>query len=101
MKAFLRIEITPAKNGIKVVVGCHEFVYQQENLPTFLQDLNLYLKDPEATRKLVFKRWGISDEASPVATSEEVSDRAVDVGEDEAKEEREVADPGPTRERSR
>lgn len=106
METFLKIKITPAKNGIKVEVGCHEFVYQQENVGSFLKDLDLYLHDPEAARKLVFKRWGISEEASPTATPERASDRVVDVGQDEAKEVRETtqeeaADPGAPGERSR
>ena len=58
MKPFREIRIRPATNGIIVDVGCKPFVYQDNDLPSFLTDLNTYLLNPEQTEKEVAEKYG-------------------------------------------
>lgn len=56
MKPFREIRIRPATNGIIVDVGCKPFVYQDNDLPSFLTDLNTYLE--RLTKHLIAQAAG-------------------------------------------
>jgi hypothetical protein len=68
MKHFRPILIKAALNGLKVEVGCKEFVYQEDNLAQFLIDLQDYLLNPEETEKKFAKKYGF-DVNQPVEES--------------------------------
>lgn len=62
MKNFYPIQIRPANNGIIVTAGCLKIVYQQNQLSSFLADLEFYLKEPGLAYKAIRERWGIEEE---------------------------------------
>lgn len=100
MKPFRKVEVFPANNGISVYVGCKLFVYQQENLKTFMYDLNLYLKDPEAAKKLIYKRWDIKEEDA-VTGAEPSEPESLQEERARTTPEEELEAPRPTQERRR
>ena len=60
MKPFREIRIRPATNGIIVDVGCKPFVYQDNELGSFLVDLKNYLDNPDQIEKEVAEKYGFS-----------------------------------------
>jgi hypothetical protein len=66
MEKIRKIIIEGVANGILVKIGClAPLVYGQLELDLFIADLKAYLTNPEATKKIIFERWGIKEELNP------------------------------------
>jgi hypothetical protein len=80
MKHFRPILIKAALNGLKVEVGCREFVYEEVNLAQFLVDLQDYILDPELTEKKFRDKYDIIAYPEPATNEQPVSERPVGAG---------------------
>jgi hypothetical protein len=83
MKHFRPIVIKAALNGLKVEVGCKEFVYEEVNLGQFLVDLQDYLLNPEETEKKFAEKYGFTVGQEPTIIEQPVSHRVSLVGREE------------------
>ena len=58
-KLTYNLRIEGHDNGVLVKAGCVQLVYHQSNFATLLNDLEAYLKDPDATVKSIMRRENI------------------------------------------
>jgi hypothetical protein len=70
MNKFQKITIESLDNGIVVKAGCMKLVYQEQDLGTFHEDLESYIKHPNETEKGIRKRWNINSECTPQPSRE-------------------------------
>ena len=67
MERIKEITIRGVDNGIVVHVGCKILVYTQENLRTFIDDLEGYIRDPQGKATELCKRWGFDSAREDVS----------------------------------